>query len=329
MHVFVSEYLSTGVLDPLPPSLAREGLAMLLAVLADFGECPGVEVVTAVAPGLVERVERDVPWAQVFSITDPAFDERTFRDLAGGCDAGLVIAPEFDDLLASRIEWLAEAGCRHLGSTAEAVRIAGDKAWLPTFWQMAGLPTPDTRLTGDGAGPFPFPVVVKPRFGAGAQDTFVVRSEEDYRRVVAPGRLVQPYVPGLPASVSFLVGPNGPLALPAATQEVLDDGGPVSYHGGRVPLPCPAGVVDLARRAVEAVPGLLGYIGVDFVLGDQPTLLEINPRLTTSYVGLRRLVRGNLMQRLLAVLAGDPVPPLELNPGSVAFRPDGSVVESG
>ena len=52
---------------------------------------------------------------------------------------------------------------------------------------------------------------------------------------------------------------------------------------------------ELAQRAVALVPGLRGYVGVDLVLGEETCwLIEINPRVTTSYVGLRRVVGLNM-----------------------------------
>ena len=49
---------------------------------------------------------------------------------------------------------------------------------------------------------------------------------------------------------------------------------------------------QLAAQAVATLPDPFGYIGVDLVLGHDPegrddVVIEINPRLTTSYVGLR------------------------------------------
>jgi predicted ATP-grasp superfamily ATP-dependent carboligase len=107
---------------------------------------------------------------------------------------------------------------------------------------------------------------------------------------------------------------------------------PLVYRGGRLPLnpELHAAAADLAGRAVEAVPGLRGYVGVDLLLLNHPPgriglVIEINPRLTTSYVGLRRLARFNVMRAMLAVLEGKPPGPLEYAPGPIAFRPDGTV----
>ena len=64
----------------------------------------------------------------------------------------------------------------------------------------------------------------------------------------------------------------------------------------------------LGRVALVGVPELLGYIGVDLILGDaadarEDFAVEINPRLTTSYVGLRAWFDGNLMELLIDLMS--------------------------
>ena len=68
-------------------------------------------------------------------------------------------------------------------------------------------------------------------------------------------------------------------------------------------MPC-GQAEPLLRRAVESVAGLRGFVGVDFFwepeLGEA-TVLEINPRATTSFVGLSRLLpAGHLAAAWLA-----------------------------
>jgi predicted ATP-grasp superfamily ATP-dependent carboligase len=58
--------------------------------------------------------------------------------------------------------------------------------------------------------------------------------------------------------------------------------------------------------------------------GRDDWVIEINPRLTTSYVGLRHLARFNLAEALLAVTLGGALPSLEWHDGPVHFRADGS-----
>jgi predicted ATP-grasp superfamily ATP-dependent carboligase len=50
------------------------------------------------------------------------------------------------------------------------------------------------------------------------------------------------------------------------------------------------------------IPGLAGYVGIDLLLpdGGDPLIVEINPRLTTSYVGYRRIYSTPIPQRWLS-----------------------------
>lgn len=68
------------------------------------------------------------------------------------------------------------------------------------------------------------------------------------------------------------------------------DRGTFSYHGS-VLNEMTAYWTDFERigqKIAQAVPGLAGYVGVDVMVSDDTvTVLEINPRLTTSYAGMR------------------------------------------
>jgi predicted ATP-grasp superfamily ATP-dependent carboligase len=130
-----------------------------------------------------------------------------------------------------------------------------------------------------------FPAVLKPRDGAGSQATFLVPAlemlparVEQARAEAWRGELVlQPFIPGRAVSVAFLLGPRAVVPLLPATQELSDDGR-FRYRGGRVPLTgaLAARAVELARRAVAAVPGLAGYVGVDSRPGERDVVIEIN-----------------------------------------------------
>jgi tyramine---L-glutamate ligase len=334
MHVFVYEYCCA-VRDG-DGSLRAEGWAMLRAALTDLARCPGVRPVALVAPDLLPAVTALSD--RVTAHPAEADEECRFRALAAESDYSLVIAPEFDDLLAEGCRWVEEAKGRLLGPSSDAARQTADKLALARRWHESGVPTPPARsLDPSAPAPFPFPLVCKPRHGAGSLATFLVTSEQELASCPARARaegwsgelLAQPYAVGLPASVAFLAGPGRLLALPAAEQR-LSPGGRLRYEGGAVPLaPELAGRARrLAWRAAGSVPGLRGYFGVDLVLGEAPDgsgdlAIEINPRLTTSYVGLRQLARFNLMEALLAVVAGRDPPAWDWGEGPVCFAPGG------
>ncbi len=99
-------------------------------------------------------------------------------------------------------------------------------------------------------------------------------------------------------SASFLVGHGGrswPIGV--ATQRMAIRDGRFEYRGGTLPAPCRDALPQL-KPAVDAIAGLRGFVGVDFIWNAEErhaTILEINPRPTTSYVGLSRLVPPGLL----------------------------------
>src|SRR5262249_50839278 len=151
---------------------------------------------------------------------DRPADAADFRACAAGADATLVIAPEFDDLLFERSQWVLQAGGRLLSALPEAVRLCGDKLAMYRHWQAAGLPSP-TTVAASPSPPIAFgpPWVCKPRHGAGSQATALIHDAAAWPAAFAAAAaqwelVAQPYVAGLPVSVSFLLGPGSCLALP-------------------------------------------------------------------------------------------------------------------
>jgi predicted ATP-grasp superfamily ATP-dependent carboligase len=215
---------------------------------------------------------------------------------------------------------------------------------LSALLRRRRIPTPPCCRVEDAVlgQALAFPAVLKPRGGAGSQATCVVRARRDLSLWLARVRaempraefLLQPLARGLSASVAFLLGPGQPIALAPAEQHLSDDGR-FRYEGGTVPLPGALArrAVDLGRRALRAVPELRGYVGVDLILGaaadgSEDLIIEINPRFTTSYIGLRALARDNLTAALLRVVRGEPVAELSWRAGPVRFQADGTLVIS-
>jgi hypothetical protein len=58
--------------------------------------------------------------------------------------------------------------------------------------------------------------------------------------------------------------------------------------------------------------------------GTRDVVLEVNPRLTTSYVGLRQGTASNLAAAMLAIQRGDRCP-LFFHAGAVEFEADGRI----
>jgi predicted ATP-grasp superfamily ATP-dependent carboligase len=118
-----------------------------------------------------------------------------------------------------------------------------------------------------------------------------------------PVALLQPFLAGIPMSASFLVSPDRAWLIGVGCQNIKILGGQFSYQGGLIPVACDRAESTL-RRAAESVVGMRGFIGIDFIWEPKlrkASVLEINPRVTTSYVGLSRLLpAGHLAAAWLA-----------------------------
>ena len=254
---------------------------------------------------------------QMYHTVNSSADERPlFIELAQASDATMVIAPETDGALSERVRWTLEAGGQLLGPDLRVTELATDKHQLAKHLSACGIPVVEgialeagSRLPAD----VPYPAVIKPRDGAGSQQMFLLKQVNPSLHTPVAARL-EPYLEGLPISVSILAGPGGICPLPACRQ-LLSDDGKFTYLGGSLPLDphyAERGT-RLAVRAAAACGTLRGFLGVDLILGsnvDEDRVIEINPRLTTSYLLLRRATEENLAGAIVRWSLHQSAPPV-------------------
>ncbi len=160
----------------------------------------------------------------------------------------------------------------------------------------------DTSKVASNAGKIGFPCVLKPNDGAGSEGTSILRSPSDSRRACArlaaggwKSGLIQKFVGGRHLSATFKADGSSILPLSINTQSVsLSES--LGYSGGSCPHPIPDQdiVWDDLKRIVRA-NNLKGLMGMDFVLdGEHIHFMEINPRMTTSCIGLSKVVEPKL-----------------------------------
>lgn len=309
MRVFAYEDITGGGLlnAPLPPGLAHEGEMMARALLADLAELPEVDVFTSRDARLGPlELPSGLP---VISL--PAEHVDSFARSARLADAVWPIAPESNGRLENLSRQVLELGRILLGSSPAAVRIAASKYLTARALDDAGIACVPTFKASDGiagAGSW----VVKPNDGAGCQETRLFHSRDAASRWAAAHQeigaefVLQPFVSGEPCSLSMLCRGSKAWLLSCNRQRVVirDDqfyflGSVVnSLHDSRGEL------AALAQRIAAAIPGLWGYVGVDFVLSEDrgAIVLEINPRLTTSYAGLHASLGCNPAALVLGLL---------------------------
>src|SRR6187455_1858568 len=108
MRILVHEFASGGGLAgrPVPPALAREGSAMLTALVADLARLPGHEIIATSDPRHRLRVPSSVEVVTLCQSASFPFP-RYLDPLLARVDAAWLIAPETDrclERLAARVE---------------------------------------------------------------------------------------------------------------------------------------------------------------------------------------------------------------------------------
>lgn len=308
--VLVHEYFTGGGWPGInvPGEILAEGTAILQALLSEFRQWGKYRTVTTVDTRLVGV---DLGADELVRVA-PGRYWQTLQKLAAGCEAALIVAPESGGALTRISALAAGAGAQLLGSEPDAISTAADKWECYRRFQSAGLPTVPTwrvdRFTAtEIAEKTGFPVVIKPVDGVGCEGVMLAEDMDSLNKIIdrqeifRHGKfLVQEYMKGIHASVSLLAGHDRSTVL-CLNRQFIQPGQPFQYWGGETPFrhPLEQAAGRLAQSAVSLIPGLCGFVGVDLLLVESGGLIvEINPRLTTSYLGLSQVSGHNLARAI-------------------------------
>jgi predicted ATP-grasp superfamily ATP-dependent carboligase len=312
MKILVFEYISGGGCsrEELPDSLAHEGLLMLRALLDGLGKVPDLAATMMLDARLSGLVVPSNVRTVLVGPLDDCFGR--FEQLVERQDAVWVIAPEFQGILFSLCSTVERLGRTLLGPGSEVVRLAADKYATYQCLRKWQIPTVHTcRL--EAGFVFQEESIVKPVDGAGG-GSYLVRDAEEFARAVerlqgTGSYIVQPHLYGEKTSLSCLFK-SGRAWLLSVNRQVFEmvDGQyrltaiQVNYRDD------PSPYRDLVDRLANAMPGLWGYVGIDLIeTAEQVLVLEINPRLTSSFAGLNDALGVNVAALVLQLLQGDPV----------------------
>lgn len=292
MKVLLAEYTIAH-----DPSLSGEGAAMLSILKSSFERC-GYDVIT---PG------------------DGDFSGEISR-LAPTCDMGLVIAP---DHLLSKYTFLLEQATHNLGCGFMTVALCANKVQTKKILLENGVSVPLENPPGKR--------VIKPIKGCGASGVRITDG--------APGKgeFAEQFIEGEHYSVSLVINRvigdacayysgNPPVVLAVNRQEIrIDNQGTFTYHGGETPIH-PAREAEIVAIAVKATAllGCQGYCGVDVVVGDKVYVVDVNPRITTSIVGITACMQEEIADVLVAASKGQGPKEVHLT-GSARFDTHGMV----
>jgi predicted ATP-grasp superfamily ATP-dependent carboligase len=325
MHILVYEYLTGGGRNGDPSaSLMREGERMVMALVRDLLSIPGQTVSLlrdarlACFPLQDERLQ--LIWVQ----PDEEPQECMVRALAA-VDAVWPVAPETQGCLAALCQCIEAKGKRLLTTPSKGVILASSKGKTLQILEQYGVPVVPTR-PWESLGldeNWDYPWVFKIDDGVGCEDTIIIHGPEERSHFAENPRqktwLAQPLLEGEALSLSgVFLGGEGRL-LCCNRQNIQQSQNGFKLVGMTVNVqPDPQGIFEeLLSQVAQALPSLWGFAGIDLILGPQgPKVLEVNPRLTSAYPGIRPATGYNPAALVLELDQNQRLPSLpETGPG--------------
>lgn len=289
--------------QPDPTSLMSEGAEMLRAIAEDFADC-GLETIVPIDRRF--RPPIDLP-GQLVSIESEKQLWQTLHSTSKDADWILLIAPESSNRLQRLVSQLQPHAHKLLSPDAAFIELATDKTKTLDRLKAAGLKTPtgcrlDRWLAQSNLATFPMPAMLKPNDGAGSEGVRIVKDHPpvDFKIANPKSWRIEELVAGTGASISVLCSIHAQNRYFAPTRQIFSEGHWVDCQviedQGEVER-----AMSLAQKVIETLPKTNGYIGIDFLLGNCPdndTVIEVNPRLTSSYLRLREQTDFNIAERM-------------------------------
>lgn len=319
MKILIFEYVNGGgfASTDLPPALAHEGFLMLKAVLHDFIASGKHELVVL----LDERcMNLDLPTPITKIEVGSADDVLTvFKNALQTCEAVLPIAPETEEILWTLCTAVEKANKHLLSSSASAVAKTADKMKTFNILSKHHIATVPSHLLDQHPHFYEQEgTVIKERDGAGCENCFVCNNEDDFEHVLLSlhnpqNYVIQPFVSGTALSISALFKEGTGQLICVNRQFIkVHDNQRLKLEGCEVNCAVDTATFQtVVDQVAHAFPGLWGYAGIDLIKRDEQLMIvEINPRLTSSYVGIREALGLNIAELLLKLVDGDA----ELNP---------------
>jgi tyramine---L-glutamate ligase len=312
----VCEFITGGGLcgESLPASLLKEGVAMRDALLRDLAVLNRFDIICMVDERLLLSA------ITYKSITVKASDDfnKVFKKALKKADYVWLIAPESDGILLDLSEIAYQSNALLLGCGYDATLIGTSKSLsfealvaanvctLPVF---GGEELMQQVCFNEALVLNPPKWVAKPEDGAGCEgirlfDTLHnlrdwLKQDDQYLHYFA-----QPFQPGITASFCMLCRDGKAWLLSSNQQHIACDGSTFTLMGITLNgmQAYEKRFETIARKIANMLPDALGYVGVDVIIDtekDQIVVIDINPRLTTSYVSLQQALDVNPAQLIV------------------------------
>ena len=166
----------------------------------------------------------------------------------------------------------------------------------------------EMELLKDGSNE-DFKLIAKPVYGVDCQDTKIISNIYELKNLenifpIGSSILIQEFIEGDIVSVSLIS--DGEIAIPISLnkQNILLNNENFTYLGGELPYehPLKEKAFKIAKKSIESISGIKGFVGVDLILNEDVYFLEINSRFTTPYVGIKKIANFNIGESIIKMI---------------------------
>lgn len=293
MRILVTEYFLSTFEKSEDLNFLIEGYAMTRTIIESLSSNAHL-IMTILSEKLRDYVE--LPKVEIIEVKKENY-YNTIEKLSKMCDLIIAIAPPNE-----LIKLIDIAECEYVGPSRDLVKLFSDKYSCITKLQELGFKVPKTmklRRIEDIKRFNNKTHIIKPVDSAGCCGQVVIKSIWEVEKALNYALryssrdyvILQEYIEGIPSSIS-VISNGSDVLLMSLNLQLIHLNNNLEYFGGILPI---RKYVDIAFNLVidliRKFRGLKGYFGIDVVLrNDDIYIIEINPRLTTSIVGLYRLV---------------------------------------
>lgn len=326
-NIFIFEYVSGGGFNniELPSSLFCEGFAMLRSLIYDFKKLD--YEITSLLDQRISYLSQYLR-ADFIEIVNPNDDFIVkFKDNLNKCKYCFIIAPEFSNILYNLTKLAFKMDKVILSVKLHGIQLATSKLATYNYFKTYALLTPKTNSVPYKKNNLDInfiikklnelntPIIIKPDDGVGAESIYFFENKSQivnfFKRFpqkfdLSRKYILQEYISGDDLSISMINYENSnPIILSVNSQFIniknLDYDS--QYYGGYTPIKNIYSIKKLLEESLKRLDLTMfnSYFGIDFIKSDQNRnyFVEINPRLTTSYIGIRNTIKQNPVELIL------------------------------
>ena len=152
-------------------------------------------------------------------------------------------------------------------------------------------------------------LVIKPDDKTSSELIFILEKRSNIDKIIREYKendvkhvLIQDYVDGIDISVSLVVNDNNITFLSINRQNIVKNSGRLIFNGckTRIENPLEDEIVKISEKIIRSIEGLKGFIGMDYIISNSKIyFVEINARLTTSFITLSETCNENLTEEII------------------------------